>query len=703
MKKLLIAALSLLMLSPAASVADEGMWLLPFLNKNIKDMRKAGFRLSADDIYSVNKHALKDAIVIFGNGCTGEVVSSQGLVLTNHHCGYGAIQQHSTVENDYLQDGFWAMDFKQEIPTPGLAVTFIRSIEDVTATVLDGVTEDMTAEERSEKIGAAIQKIAEERSIPEENISANVESMFGGNQFILFMQERFGDVRMVGAPPSSIGKYGGDTDNWMWPRHTGDFSIFRIYSSKDGKSTSEYSADNVPYNAPKHLTVSSKGVKDGDFAMIMGFPGSTSRYMTTWEVDRTLNQENPIRIFMRGEKQQIWSEDMAASQKVRIQYSSKFAGSSNYWKNAIGMSRGLKKLDVRTTKQEDQDRFTAWVNADEARKAKYGEALSLIEAGVTEANAGERDGQIFNELISGAEAYLLAYQASNILRQKIVPAEQEAQLASLAEGFFKDYNAPTDKRASYRLFQIAADSLSAAHYPTFLNFAFGNKYEENFDKSPFTSKERFMEAAKGDFSALTSDPIYNQSIELINVLRACYGENAEADAKFRKGHRLYLAGLMEMNEGKKLMYPDANFTMRLTYGNVKSYKAADAVHYDYYTTLDGLMAKEDPTNPEFEVPAKLKELWKNKDYGRWATKDGEMQTCFISTNDITGGNSGSPIMNAKGELIGLAFDGNWEAMSGDIAFEPDVQRTINIDIRYLLFIIDKYADCDRLIDEMTIR
>ncbi|MFI3286995.1 MAG: S46 family peptidase [Rikenellaceae bacterium] len=703
MKKLFLLAISVLLMTPAAALADEGMWLLPFLkDKNIKDMRKAGFKLSAEDIYSVNKHALKDAIVIFGGGCTGEVISPEGLVLTNHHCGYGSIQQHSTVENDYLANGFWAMSNEEEIPTPGLAVTFIRSIEDVTEAVTANVTEGMTEEERLTAISEELKKMSEELSDKENNLTARIVPMFGGNQYILFMQERFGDVRMVGAPPSSIGKFGGETDNWMWPRHTGDFSMFRIYSTEDGKSTSEYSKDNVPYQAPKHLTISSKGVKEGDFAMIMGFPGSTNRYMTTWEIDRVLNQENPLRIFVRGEKQAIWGADMAASQKVRIQYASKYAQSSNYWKNSIGMSRGLKRLNVRGVKQSDQDAFTAWVNEDAARVEKYGSALQFIQEAIEESLPAERTVQMINEVLVSAEAYFFAYQLQGILGSEEMSDEDKVEaLTARAEAFFKNYNAPTDKKATYRLFEIYADSVATEDIPSFLNFSFGKSYNEDFDRSPFTDEARFMDVVNSDFNELKEENIFKQAIEFTPIIRKAYGAANEIDAKFSEGHRLYLEGLLEMNAGKRAMYPDANFTIRLTYGNVEAYKAADATNFDFYTTLSGVMEKEDPTNAEFVVPARLKELYEAKDFGRWGKDD--IVTCFISTNDITGGNSGSPVMNGKGELIGLAFDGNWEAMSGDIAFEPELQRTISMDIRYVMFIIEKYAGCTRLIDEMTIK
>ncbi len=703
MKKLILLVLGVVLLAPISARADEGMWLLPFLkDKNIGDMKRAGFKLSAEDVYSVNKHALKDAIVIFGGGCTGEVISSKGLLLTNHHCGYGTIQKHSTVENDYLKYGFWAQSFEEEIPSPGLGVIFIRKITDVTNRALEGITATMPEVERDSILKLTTKAIREEfeKNSPYE---IEVKAMFGGNQFFVFERERFGDVRMVGVPPSSIGKYGGDTDNWMWPRHTGDFAMFRIYADKDNKATKDYSADNVPYNAPKHLTISSKGIKDGDYAMIMGFPGSTKRYMTTWEIDQVLEQDNPIRIHIRGEKQKVWWEDMLASPKVKIQYANKFAGSSNYWKNSIGMSRGLRRLNVRAEKQAEQDAFMKWVNADPVRVEKYGDALELIEQAVQERRSPMRSAQIINEVLGGAEAYTAARVVSqNILNSKDKDKTAES-LIRFAENFAKDYNAPTDKKSTLKMFEIMADSLPAEDMPAFLNFSFAKSYGENFDNSPYSNPAVLLEMLKdtSHWEALLNDPLAVQVNQIMPIGRRLTAAMTPASKKFAEGHRKYLAGLLEMTGGKK-MYPDANFTMRFTYGNVKSYDAADAVHYDYYTTLTGAIEKADASNPDFQLDPKLYELWATKDYGRWGER-GEMITCFVSTNDITGGNSGSGVLNGRGELIGLAFDGNWEAMSGDIAFEPNVQRTISVDIRYVMFIVEKYAGATRLIKEMTIR
>lgn len=700
MKKLILIAIICLTFARPA-LADEGMWLLPFIEKlNIKDMKAKGFKLSAEDIYSINKSAIKDAIVIFGGGCTGEIISPEGLLLTNHHCGYGTIQEHSSVENDYLKNGFWAMTKEQEIPSPDLSVIFIREVKDVTTEILPQLTDNLTEAERRAKIVELTTKICKENSRPDENINAIIVPMFGGNQYLMFMQERFGDVRMVGAPPSSIGNFGGETDNWMWPRHTGDFSMFRVYASPDNKSTDGYDKANKPYVPKEHLKVSLKGYKEGDYAMIMGFPGRTNRYMTSWEIDQVLEQDNPIRIFVRGERQKLMREDMLSSDKVRIQYSSKYAGSSNYWKNSIGMSRGLKRLDVRSTKVAEQQAFTKWVNADPARKAKYGEALPLIEKAVATRRPSAKELQYIGECLYNAESFQLAGAVNSILSQKTTDEQKKEELKEIGEQFFKDYNQPTDKKITPKLLQIFVDDSASPLIDRMQGLSAQQLSDEIFNNSIFVDQTKYN-AFVENLSNVDQDPAM-LAIRAISDRRSkLIAEQAEPGEMFARGHRLYLAGLLEMNAGKKSMYPDANFTMRMTYGQVLPYKAADAVFYDYSTTLSGVIAKEDASNPEFVVPGKLKELWKEKDFGRYAVK-GDVPVALLSNNDITGGNSGSPVLNDKGELMGIAFDGNWEAMSGDIAFEPDVQRTISVDIRYVLFLIDKFAGATNLINEMTI-
>lgn len=708
MKRIFIALLALCLFPASALRADQGMWLPSLIGSRIADMKAKGFRLTAEDIYSINRASLKDAVVLFNGGCTGELISGEGLLLTNHHCGYSAIQSHSSVQHDYLTDGYWAMNRQQELPNPNLYVLFLVRMEDVTDRALRGVGNDLPEAEREARIEKNIRQITA-RATDGTGYEASVEPLFYGNQYFLFVYERFTDVRLVGAPPSSIGKFGGDTDNWMWPRHTGDFSVFRVYADKDG-APAEYSKDNVPYDAPEHLTISLKGYKPGDFAMVIGFPGSTERYKTSYEIDYTLNTDNPNRIFIRGERQKLMMEDMKASDKVRIQYASKYARSSNYWKNSIGESRGLKKLKVKEAKIADEKRFTEWVNADPARKAKYGEALSMIREAVEGRAPYLGRLQYFNEtLMRGTELIGAVGIARPLIRDNALDTSKLAEIRGALAEFYKDYSPSTDRKIAKRMFAILRDSIAREELPS--TFAV---IEENFggdvdayvdyvyDNSMFTDErkvKRFLE--NPDANVLLNDPAYKLRREVVKVYNAQVDPINGFSEKFARGHRLYVAGLMEMDP-EKVFYPDANFTMRLTYGQVLPYKPQDAVSYDYYTTLDGVIAKEDPENAyEFTVPEKLKELYRAKDYGPYAEK-GVLHVGFISNNDITGGNSGSPVLNGKGQLIGLAFDGNWEAMSGDIAFEPDLQRTISVDIRYVLFIIDKYAGDKRLIDEMTI-
>lgn len=712
-KRISLLMIGTLMLVNSALKADEGMWLLPLLNQlNIKQMKQEGLKLSAEDIYSINNSSLKDAIVIFGGGCTGEIISEQGLILTNHHCGYGSIQKHSTPEHDYLKDGFWAKTFAEEIPTPGLSVTFLVRIEDVTNQVNAVLNAQMTEPERDkaiEKVSAEIAKKAKEGN----SYTTSVKNYFGGNQFYLLVYEVYNDVRMVGAPPSSIGKFGADTDNWMWPRHTGDFSIFRVYASKDNKPA-EYAKDNVPYKPKKALTVSIKGVKKDDFTMILGYPGRTQRYMTSMELESLIKITNTNRIYIRGIRQDILLKDMLADRAINIKYASKYASSSNYWKNSIGQNKALKRLKVYDEKLQGEQKFTAWVNADPARKAKYGECLGLIKEGVLGTKDYSHVTQYITESLSrGTELISIASAAANLKADldsnktdKI--GKDISQVKKRAKAFYKDYSASTDRKVAKTMFRIFSENVDKKYQPDIFQ-TIESKYNNNFDQfvdqmfdnSIFTDSVKLYEfLAKPDAQILGNDLALiaansiNGKFEELNKLQEPF------TAKLSKGRRLYIAGILEMNQGKA-MYPDANSTMRLTYGQVKDYYPMDAVHYDFLTTLDGVMEKEDADNWEFVVPEKLKELYKNKDYGRYGI-NGKMPVAFISTNDITGGNSGSPVLNDKGELIGTAFDGNWEAMSGDIVFEKQLQRCINVDVRYTLFIIEKYAGATRLINEMKI-
>ena len=678
-----------------SAVADEGMWLLPYIKKmNQKDMELHGCKLKAEDIYSAKKSSLKDAVVIFGGGCTGEIVSPNGLLFTNHHCGYDAIQKLSSVEHDYLADGFWAMNNAEELPAEGLSVRFVRHIWDVTPDIVGNIP-STAGQQEFEKI-ANDNKEAKIRQLKAQypGYDIVIPGFFGNNQFFAFAYETYTDVRLVGTPPSSIGKFGGDTDNWMWPRHTGDFSIFRVYAGKDNRPAA-YSEDNVPYKAEKWLDISLDGIKEGDFGMIMGFPGSTERYKTSYEIDYMLEVENPQRIYIRGERQAILRKFMNEDQAIRIQYDAKFARSANYWKNSIGMSRGIKKLNVRGKKVAQEQAFASWAAENTLPQERYINALSLIEQSQKEARQESATLQYLSEaFLQSVELISVLFDNGNI------------------EQFYKDYNADVDRAVAKRMFTIYRENND--RLPSIYNkidTEFGGNSDEYVDwlynNSQLTSYEEFMAVQQLDAEArkeaFNLEPAYELANSIIELYRELVPPVMAANKKFEEGHRLYIAGLMKMNP-KKAWASDANFTLRLTYGNVLPYSPADGIIYNYYTTLDGVIAKEDPTNPvEFTVPERLKELYAAKDYGRYADKNGELPVAFLVNCDITGGNSGSPVMNAKGQLIGLAFDGNWEAMSGDVAFEPDLQRTIAVDIRYVLFVIEKFAGAGWLLDELTIK
>ena len=680
-----------------SAAADEGMWMLPYLQKmNAKDMKARGCKLSAEEIYSMNNSSLKDAIVIFGGGCTGEIVSPDGLLFTNHHCGYGSIQALSSVEHDYLKNGFWAMSRAEEIPAPGLKVRFIRKIVDVTSDVLGAVLDIAGGEERSRLVAEHAEAVKSRFEAENPGMEISVKPFFGGNQFFAFVIEVFSDVRLVGTPPTSIGKFGGDTDNWMWPRHTGDFSIFRVYAGPDNKPA-DYAPENRPYKAEKFLKVSLNGYDEADFAMIMGFPGSTQRYMTSYEIDRMLEVENPQRIFIRGERQAILKEDMAASDKVRIQYASKYAQSSNYWKNSIGMSRGIKRLDVKGRKQEQEAAFRAWAAKNTLPTEGYVDALDKIRESVEETLPSYASLQYLQEAFLRAVEILTPARYSGSLKG--------AELEKALKGFYKDYNMPTDRRVAKRMFRIVKENCKElpSVFAEVIDKRFGGDTDAYvdylYDNSVFADEQRAL-AAVASGKELKEDPAAVLSESIVGKMRELSKAQKEGRQKYADGHRLYIAGLMRM-QPKKAWASDANFTIRLTYGRILPYNPADGIRYNYYTTLKGVMEKENPENPtEFTVPAKLKELYAAKDFGRYANAKGELPTCFLADCDITGGNSGSPVLNAKGSLIGLAFDGNWEAMSGDVAFEPELQRTIAVDVRYVLFVIDKFAGAGWLLDEL---
>ena len=677
------------------AMADEGMWLLPYIKKmNSKDLKEHGCKLKAEDIYSAEKSSLKDAIVVFGGGCTGEIVSPNGLLFTNHHCGYDAIQKLSSVEHDYLADGFWAMNYSEELPAEGLEVRFVRHIFDVTADLMGNIPSTASQEEYSRIADENMQAVLARLEAEYPAYEIIIPSFFGGNQFFAFAYEVYTDIRLVGTPPSSIGKFGGDTDNWMWPRHTGDFSVFRVYAGKDPRPAA-YSEDNVPYKAEKWLDVSLKGIEEGDFGMIMGFPGSTERYMTSYEIDYMLQTDNPQRIFIRGERQQILRKWMDSDQAIRIQYASKYARSSNYWKNSIGMSRGIEKLNVRNKKEAQEIALERWALQNTLPEERYIDALPLIEKSVKDYASQNATMQYLSE------AFLQSVEMISVIMM---------QDPNSVVAFYKDFNADVDRDVAKRMFQIYRENNELL--PTIyqkIDAEFGgdsDKYVDwLYDNSKFTSLEgaRSFSEQENAMEAIKADPLYELTTSIVELYRSLYPAVSESRTIYDEGHRRYIDGLMKM-QPEKAWASDANFTIRLTYGNVLPYSPADGVLYRHYTTIEGIMAKEDPSNPvEFTVPERLKELYKAKDYGRYADKSGTLPVAFLVNCDITGGNSGSPVMNDKGQLIGLAFDGNWEAMSGDVAFEPELQRTIAVDIRYVLFVIEKYGKAKWLIDELTIK
>ena len=718
MRKILIPLLAFLISSQ--SIADEGMWLphlLKTLNEN--EMQIKGLKITAEDIYSVNESSLKDAIVALNGGsCTAEMISSEGLMLTNHHCVDDLLQTHSTIENNYLEDGFWAMSKSEELKNENLSATFLISIEDVTNLFKDSLSIELSEAERNKKISEISKKIVSDKT-DSTSYSARVRSFYGGNDFYLITYVTYKDVRLVGAPPFSIGKFGGDTDNWMWPRHTGDFALLRIYMAEDG-SPADYSVDNIPYKPKHHLPIQLGGVENEDFTMIMGYPGRTNRYLTSFGVKEALEITYPEIIDIRTKKLEIMKSGMNSSKEIKLQYAAKYSGIANYWKYFIGQSKGLKSMKVYDKKVETENMLKLWIDsANTDIKEKYGNTMQILEEAYEKNTKVALNRTYLTEAIfQGPEILSFSYTMKN--RINALPKDKEAKsqairkLKKLAKEFYKNYNAKVDQEMLAAMLEMYYYSVPKYQHSKIFkkieNQLFGikkldfNYFAKNlFNRSYFSSEEKCLRFLKNpskllvekDPAYLTVSSIYNKYLEELYPLRK------EVRDLQRKGNRLFISALREMDTIKKF-YPDANSTMRVTYGNVRDYKPGEAMLYDYYTTINGVMEKEDPTNDEFIVPKKLKELYKAGDFGRYSDNEGNLRVNFISNNDITGGNSGSPVINAWGEIVGTAFDGNWEAMSGDIAFEKNIQRTISVDIRYILFVIDKYANASYLIDEMTL-
>lgn len=716
LRKTTLLLLIVTLLTPRFLKADEGMWLPILLNKREADMKKNGMKISAEDIYSVNQSSLKDAIMIFGRGCTGEFVSSQGLLLTNHHCGYSNIVSLSTVERDYLTNGFWAYNLEEELPCLGLSITQLIYMEDVTNRVLEEVSPKMNEKERNKLIEKNIKEIVE-MATKDNHYEAEVKPFYYGNQYFLYVNEVFNDIRLVGAPPSNIGKFGGDTDNWMWPRHTGDFSMFRVYSNKDNKPA-KYSKDNIPYTPKQHLKINIKGVEEGDFTFVFGYPGRTQQYLSSHAVDQIANFENPTRIKLRDERLKIYKHAMEQSPSQRLRYSAPVAGIANGWKKWIGETNGIKRLNVVDNKKEFEREFDIWANTTEARKEEYSGIINCFKQ-TYEIKAKHEMPYIYlseavlaSDFMKNAREILALSTLKAKNDEKNFNIRAEASKKKFSTYFNNDFlnHSIVDKEIFIKTMSIYYEDYAKANNP-WLREKIEKKHKGNPDKyfeeiynksilsdekktmkllSKFSEKKALKDPAIEIFSYIFNDVLDNNTPVL-----------SEIDTKLDSLYRIYVKGQMEMMSNKEF-YPDANFTLRVAYGNIEPYYPRDGVKYETYTTIEGIMEKENPEIYDYVVVPKLKELYLKKDYGQYKNAKGELPVAFIASNHTTGGNSGSPVLNANGELIGINFDRCWEGTMSDIAYDVTQCRNISIDIRYLLFIVDRLAGAENLIKEMTI-
>jgi len=701
----------------AFGLPDEGMWIPMLIEKyNIKLMQEKGFKLTAEDIYSVNRACMKDAVVIFGGGCTGELISPDGLLITNHHCGYGQIQKHSTLEHDYLTNGFWAMSRKEELPNPGLTVTILKWMEDVTGKVLEGVKDGMEQAEREKIVASNIEEI-QNIAVGETGYRAFIRPFYMGNQYFLFVNEIFMDVRLVGAPPSAIGKFGGDTDNWIWPRHTGDFSLFRVYAGTDNKPA-EWSADNLPYKPAYYFPISLKGVEEGDFTMVFGYPGSTFQYVPSYHIDMVKNHLNPRLIDIRTEKIRILEEAINSDPLLRIKYSAKIAGISNSWKKWQGELLGLERMRTIEKKQEYESNLSKWIETDPARQSKYGGILPAYR----DLYAGLSEYMLVNnftgEVMNGVEAINFSKGIKGLidLYERNAPVEEidnsKAVLTASAEMFFRDYDKETDRKLFVSMMTFYGEDLDIKwQIPEYLKLKNSCKGDfekiagKLYDRTIFSDEVRYVSFIK-NFSQASAAKVKKDPFYILAggtgdfITKNVRPELLRLNAEIQKLNKNYMLAQMEF-ESDRVFYPDANSTLRVSYGTVKGYYSRDAVYFTHYSTLKGIIEKDNPEIYDYDVPDKLKELFAARDYGRYAV-NGEIPVCFIADNHTTGGNSGSPVINSEGHLIGINFDRAWEGVASDMSFNPGQSRNISLDIRYALFVIDKFAGAGYLLDEMTI-